>query len=65
VEQRNEEFAETMDEYVNQRLDEFVSELMVELDSIQRTLTPDNESHHILMNWVRDKVKVLHDSFQE
>lgn len=63
--ERNGEFEETVDEYVSQRLDTFVSELLVDIDDIERTLTPENESHHILLNWVRDKIRVLNESFQE
>jgi len=62
---RNNGFEETLDEQATQQLDSFVSELMLEIDDIERTLSPDNDSHRILLNWVRDKVFVLRDSFRE
>lgn len=62
---RNHEFEETLDEQSNHKLDAFVTELLGEIDDIEDTLAPDNDSHRILLNWIRDKIVKLRDDFQE
>ena len=58
---RNAEFEDAIDEQQNARLDFFVTELFEGLEDIERTL--DSESSKMLLNWVRDKVRALHEDF--
>ena len=58
---RNHEFEEVLDSGMNNQITYFVSELNEELDDIARTL--DTESSKILLNWVRDKIRILAEDF--
>jgi len=60
---RNQEFEEAVTTHEDTRLRYFVEELNGELDDIGATL--DTESSKMLLNWVRDKVRALHEDFIE
>lgn len=61
--EKHQEYSDSLEEYASRKLEYAFLDLHEELDNIERTL--ETESSKILLNWVRDCVERVSETYKD